>query len=128
MQLLGYQLYGSLLREAYNHHLFVSPSLTADNGNSGRMCPSPSSRPAAVGMPILSSRDCDIPKVVIHGSTGVLVEERDVDPLTVRLGEPLSHPETSLAMGAAARKHAESRFGLPQLAEALHEVYHRAST
>ena len=47
----------------------------------------------ASGMPVVSSRHCDIPEIVKDGVTGFLAPERDVDGLYDALRRVVQEPE-----------------------------------
>ena len=63
VRLLGFQPHRRLLEEAYKHHIFVSPSLTTSNGDCEGGAPVGMIEMAASGMPVVSTRHCDIPEV-----------------------------------------------------------------
>jgi len=109
-RLLGYQPYSALLDEALRHHVFLSPSLTASDGDSEGGAPVSIIDMAATGMPIVSSRHCDIPEVLEDGVTGLLAAEDNIDELEERLCWLIDHPETWKDMVEAARKHIETEF------------------
>jgi colanic acid/amylovoran biosynthesis glycosyltransferase len=124
---LGYQPYERLLAEVYEHHLLLSPSMTAHNGDSEGGAPVTLTEAAASGMPIVSTRHCDIPQVVVDRVTGALVDEGDVAGLTEALEGLARRPEAWPGMSAAARAHVETLFGLPQMETCLRDVYRRLS-
>ena len=74
---MGYQPHSTFLREAYENHIFISPSITANDGDTEGGAPVSIIEMAASGMPIISTRHCDIPNVVIDNKTGWLTKERD---------------------------------------------------
>ena len=59
----------------------------------------------AAGLPVLSTHHADIPHIVIDGTTGFLVPERDVDALAEPLDWLLVHPDAWPTMGRAGRAH-----------------------
>jgi len=80
-RLLGYQPYDILMREAYNHHIYLSPSITASDGDSEGGVPVSLIEMSASGMPVVSTRHCDIPEVIKYNSSCQLADERDIDGL-----------------------------------------------
>lgn len=102
---LGYQPHEVLFREAHQHHVFVSPSITASDGDTEGGAPVTIIEMAASGMPIVSTRHCDIPEIIHHGSTGFLAEERNVTQLHDCLWKLVSNPDQWPAMLAAGRDH-----------------------
>lgn len=123
VEFLGYQPYERLLAEAYRHHVFLSPSLTADDGDTEGGAPVTIVEMAATGMPIVSTRHCDIPGVVIDGVTGFLAAPGDVVDLTEKLQMALSHPADWQTMGEAGRHHIEEYFDVRELGRQLEERY-----
>lgn len=77
VRLLGFVSREVLLREAYDHHVFVSPSVTAADGDTEGGAPVTIIEMAASGMPIVSTRHCDIPFVLSEENRSLLVDEAD---------------------------------------------------
>ncbi len=69
---MGYQPHSTLFAEAYRHHIFLSPSVTASTGDTEGGAPVSLIEMAATGMLIVSTTHCDIPEVIKHGVTGLL--------------------------------------------------------
>jgi colanic acid/amylovoran biosynthesis glycosyltransferase len=82
---LGFLSHGALLDEAFRHHLFLSPSVTAADGDAEGGAPVTIIEMAASGMPVASTRHCDIPAVLGAENRALLVEERDVPALAAAL-------------------------------------------
>jgi colanic acid/amylovoran biosynthesis glycosyltransferase len=110
VRLLGFQPHARVVSEAYDHHLFLSPSVTAADGGTEGGAPVAIIEMAATGMLIVSSRHCDIPEVIADGRTGLLADERDVDELFGCLVHAIRHPDEWPAMLAAGRRHIEAEF------------------
>ncbi len=104
VHLLGVLSYSSYLAEAGRAHLFMSPSVTARNGDTEGGAPTTLIEMQACGLPVLSTRHADIPHIVRDGETGFLVKEKDVAALAERLDWLLAHPEAWLKMGSAGRR------------------------
>jgi colanic acid/amylovoran biosynthesis glycosyltransferase len=109
-RLWGLVKHAELHEIAGQSHLFVSPSVTAGDGDSEGGAPVAVIEMAASGMPVVSTRHCDIPEVLEDGVGGLLAEERDVDGLAERIGWLLDHPEAWHALTAAARRRIEAEF------------------
>ena len=71
-RLIGFQPHHRLLEEAYVHHIFVSPSVTAVNGDTEGGVPVSIIEMAASGMPVVSTTHCDIPEVLQGGMMSLL--------------------------------------------------------
>lgn len=122
-RLLGYQPYDVLMEEACSHHLFLSPSVTASDGDTEGGAPVALLDMAASGMPIVSTRHCDIPQVVLDGVNAVLAEERDVAGLVHAMRSILdAHTEWPGRL-AEGRRHVERLFNVRTQAAALGDRY-----
>jgi colanic acid/amylovoran biosynthesis glycosyltransferase len=122
-RMLGYQPHDVLLQEAYRHHVFLSPSLTAQDGDTEGGAPVALIEMAATGMPIVSTTHCDIPEIVQHGITGLLAPERDVEALYGHLGWLTEHYGLWEVMLKAGRQHVEREYSLSRQAERLTALY-----
>jgi colanic acid/amylovoran biosynthesis glycosyltransferase len=125
-RLLGYQPFANVRRESSEHHLFLAPSVTAEDGDSEGGAPVAVIDAAASGMPVVSSFHCDIPDVIRHGQTGWLAEERNVDAIVEAIGRWLNaSPEQWLQWLTAGRRHAEQEYDAIQQGQRLAEIYRR---
>lgn len=122
-RLLGYQPYAVFWRESYRHHLFVSTSVTAADGDTEGGAPVSLIDMAASGMPIVSSLHCDIPEVVLQGETGWLAEERDVGGIVDCLRRWVDAPERWPELLAAGRRHIEHEYDAVRQGERLAAIY-----
>ncbi len=121
--LLGYQPYSILFDEAYKHHIFLSPSVTAESGDTEGGAPVTLIEMAATGMPVVSTKHCDIPGVILDGQTGMLADERDVEGLYERLLWLAESPEKWREMLDKGRKHLETNFDARKQGRKLAEKY-----
>lgn len=87
---LGFCPYETLMQEAYKHHIFLSPSVTASNGDTEGGAPIGILHMAASGMPVVSTRHCDIPNLLPVSAR--LAEERDVQGLAGHLRWLVENP------------------------------------
>lgn len=123
VRILGYQPHSRLLEEARQHHIFLSPSLTARDGDTEGGAPVSLIEMAASGMMIVSTTHCDIPEIIKHGQTGLLAEERDVDGLVANMIWLLDNPGRWNDMQHAARRHVENKFDAYIQGEKLAAIY-----
>lgn len=80
-RLLGYQSHSIMLQEAYAHHIFFQPSVTAMDGDTEGGAPVSIIEMLATGMPVISTQHCDIPEIMHPESARFLAPERNVDAL-----------------------------------------------
>ena len=125
IRLLGYQPHSVLLREAYDHHIFLTPSVTASDGDTEGGAPVTIIEMLATGMPVVSTTHCDIPQIITHGETGLLAEERDVEGLVENLQWLLNNYEKWARMTGKGRQHIETNFDASIQASRLVDLYRR---
>lgn len=122
---LGYQPKEVFLAEALASHVFLSPSVTATDGDTEGGAPVTIIEAQATGLPVLATTHADIPNVTRPGRSAHLVAERDVDALEARLEWLHLHPEAWAGMGKAGRAHVEAEFDSAVLGRRL-EGHYRA--
>jgi colanic acid/amylovoran biosynthesis glycosyltransferase len=122
-RLLGYQPYKVLFDEAYNHHIFLSPSVTASDGDTEGGAPVSIIELMATGMPVISTTHCDIPEVVKYGKEDWLVEEREVDGLVDRMVWLVNNTDEWGKMLAFGRAHVENEYSAEVQGIRLAKIY-----
>jgi colanic acid/amylovoran biosynthesis glycosyltransferase len=125
-RMLGFQPHEVLLREAYANHVYIAPSITASNGDTEGGAPVSLIEMMATGMPVVASRHCDIPNIVIDGQTGLLANERDVDGLVRCLTWLTAHPDEWTKLTLAGRQRIESEFDSRVQGQRLAAIYQEA--
>jgi colanic acid/amylovoran biosynthesis glycosyltransferase len=123
VRFLDYQPWRVLLEQAYRHHVFLSPSVTASDGDSEGGAPVALIEMAATGMPVVSSRHADIPEVIEHGVSGLLAGERNAEELADCLRRLINNPQAWEGLVSAARHRIEREFNAERQGEALAEIY-----
>lgn len=122
----GFQPYPMFQRALLEHDLFLSPSQTARDGDNEGGAPVSLIEAQATGMPVVSTRHCDIPEVVVDGESGHLSEERDVDGVAACLERMIAAPARVWeAMGRAARAHVEKEYNVRTQIARLETLYER---
>lgn len=111
---VGFLSSSALHELAREHHLFLHPSVHASDGDAEGGHPVVLTEMAASGMPIVATRHCDIPEVVVDGQTGWLCPERSVEALEAALQDALRRPETIAAYGSAGRRLVEHKYDARQ--------------
>lgn len=123
VRMMGYQPHSVFLREVERHHIFLSPSVHASNGDTEGGVPVSIIEASASGMPVLSTTHCDIPEVIIDKENGYLVPERDTDALVEKLGFLISNPDIWEQMGRNGREHIEKNYNITTQVQKLEETY-----
>jgi colanic acid/amylovoran biosynthesis glycosyltransferase len=123
VRFLGTQTYEALMRQAYSHHVFISPSVTARDGDDEGGVALPVIEMAATGMPVVATIHADTPGVIVHGETGLLARERDAEELAEQILFLHSHGERWGAIVAAARRRIEDEFDAREQGRRLAAIY-----
>ena len=66
----------------------------------------------AAGLPVVSTRHAGIQDAVIHGETGFLVEERDIDGMAAGMIRLLQDKALCRSMGEKAREHIRTNYNI----------------
>lgn len=120
---LGFQPYPVFRVALLTHHLFVSASRTAADGDTEGGSPVSITEAQATGMPVVATEHADIPEVVRHGVTGLLGPEGDIDALARNIEALVSDPGLWERMGRAARAHVEREYNARRQARRLERLY-----
>lgn len=121
--LLGFQPHEVVLEEAYNNHIFLSPSITAADGDSEGGAPVSIIEMIATGMIVISTSHCDIPEVVNYPDDNWLVNERDVDALVIRLQWLIDNPEKWGEFQDKGREYIEKEYDTKKQGKKLTDIY-----
>lgn len=81
----------------------------------------------AAGRAVVASAVGGVPEVVLDGVTGVLVPPGDPVSLAAAVGDLLTDPARAAAMGAAARRRVQERFGTGTWLAGLLQLYQEAA-
>lgn len=123
VQMLGFQSHSVMLREAYRHHIFISPSVTASDGDTEGGAPVSIIEMIASGMPVVSTAHCDIPEVLQYGIEDWLVPERDSAGLANKLRWLLGQIDGWNGFLDVGRKHIENEFQVEAQGQRLADLY-----
>jgi colanic acid/amylovoran/stewartan biosynthesis glycosyltransferase WcaL/AmsK/CpsK len=127
VKLLGYQSHEVLLEEAYKHHVFLSPSITASDGDT-EGTPVTLMEMAATGIPIVSTRHSDIPHIIVDRQTGFLADERDVDGLLRCIYETINNYKRPPEILLSGRQNIEKNFNASSQSLQLADLYRSVSS
>jgi colanic acid/amylovoran biosynthesis glycosyltransferase len=122
---LGYQSHERLLQEFYTHQIFLSPSVTAFDGDTEGGAPVTIIEAAASGMPVVSTTHCDIPFVLAEANRPYLAPERDVSALSRAIGALVALRDWEPIV-TANRLLIEKELDVRTQGRRLGEIYRRA--
>jgi len=121
--LTGFMTAKNLFETALSHHIYLAPSVTAEDGDSEGGAPVSLIEMAASGMPVVSSNHCDIPEIIQHGHSGLLADERDIDGIASCLEKLMSNPESWRQMVQNARTFLDKEYNAVTQGEKLYHLY-----
>lgn len=108
-------------------HALVQPSRTGRNGDTEGGHPTVIIEAQACGLPCLATRHADIPSVVAHAETGILVDESAAPDALARSIETVHHQRERLAaMGQNAREYVLRRHHPERLLRIRERIYREA--
>jgi colanic acid/amylovoran biosynthesis glycosyltransferase len=105
--------------------ILLAPSVRAADGDDEGGAPVAVIEAQAAGIAVCGTRHCDIPMVVEHGTTGLLVAEHDVSALTSALDKLCDNPDLRNRLGAAAADRAANRHDIRKQVKKLVQVYEK---
>ena len=120
---VGFQPYSVFQKLLLEHHIFLSPSVTARDGDSEGGAPVSIIEAAATGMPVVASTHADIPEVVVERESALLSPERDVDALAQNLERLVTEHHLWEPMGRRGRAHVERHHDAKVQAGRLEDIY-----
>jgi colanic acid/amylovoran biosynthesis glycosyltransferase len=123
VELLGYQPHDRFLQEAYKHHLFLSPSVAARDGDTEGGAPVSIIEAAASGMPVISTDHCDIPEVLRPYPVELFAQERNVEDLVRILKWWIGHSKEWQGVLSKTRIHIETEFDAKIQGQKLGAIY-----
>ncbi|HET9855615.1 MAG TPA: glycosyltransferase family 4 protein, partial [Methylomirabilota bacterium] len=80
----------------------------------------------AAGRPVVARRVGALPETVVHGVTGLLVDDDRPESIAAALRALVSEPERAAAMGKAGRARAQALYGSDAHAARVEAVYEDA--
>ncbi|WP_414585827.1 glycosyltransferase [Scytonema sp. PCC 10023] len=122
VKLLGWKNQKEIIEILDKAHLFIAPSVTAEDGNQD--APVNTLKEAmAMGLPVIGTLHGGIPELVEDGISGFLVPERDVDAIAEKVDYFIEHPEVWEQMGRSGRVYVEEHYDINRLNDELVEIY-----
>jgi colanic acid/amylovoran biosynthesis glycosyltransferase len=121
---LGYQPYKVFMQELHRHDIFLSPSVTSSDGDTEGGVPVSIIEAAASGMPVISTRHCDIPFALSAENQLFLAAERDSAGLARAIHHLLELRDWQPIV-AANRELVESELDVRKQGQKLAGIYER---
>lgn len=104
---------------------FVQHSVTPTYGDA-EGTPNSVLEAQAAGLPVISTTHAGICEAVVHGITGLLVPERDIDGMARHMVQLLSSPTLARTMGTAAREHIRINYNIDRHISILQQAIDNA--
>jgi colanic acid/amylovoran biosynthesis glycosyltransferase len=109
----GHCSHSELAAAMHRARAFVQHSVKATYGDS-EGTPVAVLEAGASGLPVVATRHGGMKDAVVHGETGFLVNERDIDGMAAYMLKLAQEPELAAALGARARVHITANFSMEQ--------------
>ncbi len=120
--LLGVRTQEEVKRELAECDLFALASIF-DHAGASDILPTVITEAMSSSLPVVSTKVAGIPEMVVHGETGLLVEEKDDAALASAIAELARDPAKRGRMGQAGRARAEQLFTFPNTAGKLGQMF-----
>jgi colanic acid/amylovoran biosynthesis glycosyltransferase len=121
-QFLGFQTQSVVKNWMNQAMLLVVPSVTASTGDSEGL-PTVVVEAQAMGLPVVASNHAGIPQAIIHGETGFLIPERDIEGLAEYILQVLKDPSLWQRFSFKGKEHVENNFNLDKQTRILESIY-----
>ena len=121
-QFLGLQPPNVVKNLMNKSRLLAAPSITASDGDSEGL-PNVVLEAHAMALPVVSTTHAGIPEAVIHGETGFLTQERDVEALAAYSQQLLQDSELWQRFSAKGRDRVEAHFDRTKQTRVLEDIY-----
>ncbi len=125
IKLLGWREQEEVFSLLGSADIFLAPSVTDAKGDQEGI-PVVLMEAMAHGLPVLSTWHSGISELVQDGTSGFLVQERDVDTLAEKLAFLIEHPSVRRGMGRAGRAYVGEHYDNKKLNAKLIEIYEDA--
>jgi colanic acid/amylovoran biosynthesis glycosyltransferase len=111
VELTGAVSHDHVARLMQQSRIFVQHSLVPKSGDS-EGTPVGILEASASGLPVVSTRHTGIIDAVVHGKTGFLVDEGDIDGMSEYMYQLLTDPKLAAEMGKRAREYISENFNM----------------
>lgn len=123
VKLVGRKSYDELIAIALEHNVFLQPSITTEDGDMEGGYPVVLLDMMATGMPVISTKHCDIPEVISDGRFGILCDERNSDQIGNALCE-IAERKITFSSDEISRK-IRDKFNWTTRGEDLADIYEK---
>jgi glycosyltransferase involved in cell wall biosynthesis len=120
--LLGVISQERVIDELSRCRAFLQHSVTAPDGDS-EGTPVGILEAGAVGVPVISTVHAGIPEAVLHGETGLLVGEFDIDGMSEAILKLTADPKFAQSLGENARNHIHAKYSLDDSIEKIRGLF-----
>ena len=112
-----------LQHEYYKYDVFMAPSVKAGNGDDEGGAPVTIIEASASGLPVIGSKHCDIPEIVIDEDTGLLTEEKNIVGLTEHIFRLNKDMQLRQKLGQQGKIHIKKNFCAIKQGKAISSIY-----
>jgi glycosyltransferase involved in cell wall biosynthesis len=125
VRFVGFLSQAQLREQFYGSHIFLHPSERGADGNQEGV-PNAMLEAMASGLPVFATSHGGIPEAIEHGTSGILVDERDHAALAEALLDWTRQPEALAQMAQAGAGAVAEKFEQRAQARALEDIYREA--
>jgi colanic acid/amylovoran biosynthesis glycosyltransferase len=125
VEFLGVVTHDSVPNLMRSFRAFVQHSVTAPSGDSEGN-PVAVMEAGASGLPVISTKHAGIPDTVVHGETGLLSEEMDIDSMGDHIALLAADPDLASTLGENARVRIQKLFSLEHSIRGLYGILEAA--
>jgi colanic acid/amylovoran biosynthesis glycosyltransferase len=125
VRFLGAQTHDEIVPLLQSADICLAPSMTGADGDIEGI-PVAIMEAMAAGLAVVSTRHSGIPELVVHGVSGLLVEERDTAALAAAVSALVADSRQRSLMGAAGRAIVAADYDVAVLTDRLVDLYREA--
>lgn len=118
--------YQKLMQKIQNFDIFIHPSITTAEGDT-ECTPVSIMDAQCTGLPVIATHHADIPDLVLHEKTGILIEEKDIENLTATILQFANkNQEEMKEWKEAARNHIIENYDIRDAGQLWSKLYQEA--
>lgn len=112
----------TIIQSHHQHALLLAPSITATDGDMEGL-PNTILEAMAKGTTVIASRHAAIPEAVVHGKTGFLADEKDVDGIAENIASVLESKTDLHKIRIQARRMIEKNYDVRKMVSSVEDIY-----